>query len=204
MKLHWSPRSPFVRKVMICAHETGLAGRLQLVRTTVAMTEPNPELMRDNPLSKIPTLITDAGDTLYDSHVICEYLDSLHSGEKLFPAAGEQRWQVLRRHALGDNLLDALVLWRNERIRPDAQRSSDLIAAFDSKLQATLDTYEREGAAPATGWLEIDDITLGCVLGYLDFRFSDIPWRPGRAGLAHWYQGFAERTSAKMTWPGDG
>ena len=85
MKLHWSPRSPFVRKVMIVAHEVGLADKMQCIRTVAAMTKPHPELMIDNPLSKIPTLVLDDGTVLYDSTVICEYFDGLHDGAKLFP-----------------------------------------------------------------------------------------------------------------------
>ena len=99
MKLHWSPRSPYVRKVMIVAHEHGVAGSIDRVRSAVAMTQPNPELMRDNPLSKIPALLLDDGPALFDSAVICEYLDSLHGGS-LFPANGPERWQALRWHAL--------------------------------------------------------------------------------------------------------
>ena len=86
MKLHWSPRSPFVRKVMVVAHELGLTDRITCVRTVAAMTRPHAELMRDNPLSKIPTLVLDDGTVIYNSPVICEYLDTLHSKAKLFPA----------------------------------------------------------------------------------------------------------------------
>ncbi|HET9403501.1 MAG TPA: glutathione S-transferase N-terminal domain-containing protein, partial [Burkholderiales bacterium] len=95
MKLYWSSRSPYVRKVMIFAHETGLADRIEKVRTVVALTQPNRDLMRINPLGKIPTLITDEGAVLFDSTFICEYLDSLHGGTRLFPQAPEQRWQAL-------------------------------------------------------------------------------------------------------------
>ena len=96
MKLHWSPRSPFVRKVMIVAHDLGLAGRIENVRTVAAMMKPHPELMLDNPLSKIPTLVLDNGTVLYDSSVICEYLDHLHDGPKLFPLAFDERMTALR------------------------------------------------------------------------------------------------------------
>ena len=106
-KLHWSPRSPFVRKVMIVAHDLGLAGRIECVRTVAAMMKPHPELMRDNPLSKIPTLVLDDGTVLYDSSVICEYFDHLHDGPKLFPEPFAERMTALRRQALGDGWLDA-------------------------------------------------------------------------------------------------
>jgi len=120
MKLHWSPRSPFVRKVMIVAHERGLAGRLQCVRTVAEMTKPHAELMKDNPLSKIPTLVLDDGTALYDSPVICEYLDALDGSPKLFPRRGQARFIALRRQALGGALsyLDfrfAELDWRRQR-----------------------------------------------------------------------------------------
>src|SRR5262245_41396748 len=115
MKLHWSPRSPFVRKVMIAAHELGLVERITCVRTVAAPTRPHAALMEVNPLSKIPTLVLDDGTVLYDSPVICEYLDSLHGGHKLVPADGMERMVALRRQALGDGFLDFLLLLRNER-----------------------------------------------------------------------------------------
>ena len=102
MKLHWSPRSPFVRKVMIAAHERGLVDRIVCVRTIAAMTKPHAELMADNPLSKIPTLVLDDGLVLYDSPVICEYLDGIGGAPKLFPAEPAARFEALRRQALGD------------------------------------------------------------------------------------------------------
>src|SRR5580658_9517781 len=95
MKLHWSPRSPFVRKVMIVAHERGVADRIALVRTVVEMTEPHAELMRDNPLSKIPTLVLDDGTVLFDSAVICEYLDALDGTPRLFPRGAKARLTAL-------------------------------------------------------------------------------------------------------------
>jgi len=104
MKLHWSPRSPFVRKVMVAAHDIGVADRIQTVRTVAAMTKPHPDLMIDNPLSKIPTLVLDNGTVLYDSNVICEYLDHLNGGPKLFPVPFEERMTALRRQALGDGI----------------------------------------------------------------------------------------------------
>jgi glutathione S-transferase len=203
MKLHWSPRSPFVRKVMVFAHETGLADRIELLNSQVAMTQPNRELMRDNPLSKIPTLLTDAGEPLYDSTVICEYLDSLHGGRKLFPAEGEARWRALRWHALGDNLLDLLVLWRNERLRPPPQRSQELLDAFRIKLEAVLDDLERKVAALAAGPFGIGQIAIGCGLGYVEFRFAETAWRRGRPAIHAWYEQFAERPSAKITLPSE-
>ena len=135
MKLHWSPKSPYVRKVMVCAHELGLLERLELVRSVAAMQKPNAQLMRDNPLSKIPTLVLDDGTTLFDSVVICEYLNDLADGS-LFPVQGAAKWRALRWHALGDGLLDALILWRNERERELPLQV--LMDAFDLKTRAAL------------------------------------------------------------------
>ena len=127
MKLHWSPRSPFVRKVMIFAHEVGLAGRIEPIRTVVGMTKANRELMQVNPIGKIPTLVADDGMVLYDSTVICEYLDTLHGGPRYFPQAPAERWRALRWHALGDNMLDNLILLRSETLRPGPQQSQEKI-----------------------------------------------------------------------------
>jgi glutathione S-transferase len=110
MTLHFSPRSPYVRKVMIVAHETSLTDRLRTVRTVVGGTTPNRELMRQNPLGKIPTLVLEDGTVIYDSPVICEYLDTLHDGPKLYPSWPE-RLTALRRLAFGDGILDTALAW---------------------------------------------------------------------------------------------
>jgi len=138
MKLHWSPRSPFVRKVMIFAHEVGLAGRIEPIRTVVAMSQANRDLLKVNPIGKIPTLITDEGEALFDSTVICEYLDSLHGGPRYFPQAPRERWHALRWHALGDNMLDNLILWRNETLRPKVQQSPEILVALEAKIRSSL------------------------------------------------------------------
>jgi len=199
MKLHWSPKSPYVRKVLVCAHELGLSDRLELVRSVAAMTVPNEVLMRDNPLSKIPTLVLDNGHTLFDSVVICEYLNDL-AGGSLFPA-GETKWQNLRWHAFADGLLDVLILWRNERDRSDAQRSDELIAAFALKTRASLQQLENEAAQLRDAAWGMGHLTLGCALGYLDFRFGDLDWRAQAPELAQWYEATAARPSFKATEP---
>ena len=203
MRLHWSPRSPYVRKVMVFAHETGLADRLERVRSVVMMSKPNRELMRENPLGKIPTLVTDDGRILFDSIVICEYLDTLHTGPKLFPASGGERWQALRWHALADGMLDTLILWRNERDQPPAQQNPDWLSAFDLKIRNSLDVIERETPELETARVGIGHIALGCALGYLDFRFPDLRWRDGHDRSAAWFAKFAERPSMKLTAPVD-
>ena len=196
MKLHWSPRSPFVRKVMIAAHELGVAAQITTVRTVVQMTKANPELLRDNPLGKIPTLMLDDGTALYDSLTICEYLDTL-AGPKLFPPAGKARWTALTHHALGQGFMDALILWRNERDKPHEQQSREWIASFGTKTAATLDYLESLPLTAAP--FNIGHIAIGCALGYLDFRFAALEWRRGRDHLAAWQAAFDARPSVLAT-----
>jgi glutathione S-transferase len=203
MKLHWSPRSPFVRKVMVFAHETGLADRIECVRTVAAMTKGHPGLMKDNPLSKIPTLVLDDGRPLYDSPVICEYLDHLHDGPKLFPEELGPRLTALRRQALGDGYLDLLIFWRNEVMRPPAQQSQPHLLSQTERHAAVLDTLEADADALARDPLSIGQIAIGCALSYIDFRFAGDPWRDKHQRLAQWHAGFAARPSMRATEPVD-
>jgi glutathione S-transferase len=200
MKLLWSPKSPYVRKVMICAQELGLTDRLELVRAVAAMLKPNPDIMRDNPLGKIPTLILDDGSTLFDSRVICEYLNDLGQGS-IFPRDGATKWQALRWHAFGDGLLDALILWRNERER--VQPLAVLINAFELKTRASLVQLEAEVEALRDAPFCIGHVALCCSLGYLDYRFGSLDWRTLAPRLADWYAIIQERPSIKGTEPHD-
>jgi glutathione S-transferase len=198
MKLFWSSRSPFVRKVMVAAHETGLASRLRTERVVVGANNPNAQVMAANPLNKIPTLILDDGTALYDSRVICEYFDSLHSGPKLFPAAPADRFSVLRRQALGDGLMEVIVLRLGEQARPQQNQSDKHLAAHRLKIAATLDRLEAEERGLAEP-PRIDDIAIACALSHLDFRFAADNWRLGRIRLAAWHAAFAQRPSMQAT-----
>jgi glutathione S-transferase len=198
MKLHWSPKSPYVRKVMVCAHELNLVDRIELVRSVAAMLRPNERLMQDNPLSKIPTLVLDDGFVLFDSAVICEYLDDL-AGGTLFPQQGADRWQALRWQAFGDGLLDALILWRNEREREAPVPA--LLAAFETKTKASLKHLDDEAQALAETPFSIGHAALGCALGYLDYRFGTFDWRAEAPRLAPWWNVLRERPSFKATEP---
>jgi glutathione S-transferase len=197
MKLHWSPRSPFVRKVMVAAHELGMAERIQTVRTVVAMTKPAVSLLPENPLGKIPTLVLEDGTILYDSHVIIEYLDSLAGGGRLIPKEGPARWQELRRHALANGFLDLLILWRNERDK--APPLPALTDAFSLKTDAVLAALEAEIGAIAEGPVGLAQITVAIAGAYLDFRFADLDWRTRAPRLSAWQQRFAERPSMRAT-----
>jgi glutathione S-transferase len=203
MKLYWSPRSPFVRKVMVFAHEAGLAGRIETVKTLVSSTAANRELMRVNPLGKIPTLVTNDGKVLFDSYVICDYLDGLHAGAKLIPQSPDIRWQALRWHALGDNLLDNLVPWRGELMRSKPQQSPETLAAYEAKTRASVDFLESEAAALGSTAVGIGHVAVGVALGYLDFRFPDLGWRDGHPQLSDWHASFAQRPSFRNTMPVD-
>jgi glutathione S-transferase len=203
MKLHWSPRSPFVRKVMIVAHERGIAGRIACVRTVAATAKPHAELMQDNPLSKIPTLVLDDGTAIYDSPVICEYFDSIGDAElpKMFLADPKARLAALRRQALGDGFLDLLVLLRDERMR---KQPSDLhLVSAAVRKTAILQSLEQEAAALSGAQFGIGHVAIGCSLSYLDFRYADENWREGHPRIAAWHATFAARRSVRATEPVD-
>ena len=182
MKLHHSPASPYVRKALACAIARGLDSRVE--RMTIATTDP--ALQPLNPLAKVPTLVTDDGATLFDSPVICEYLDSVGDAPKLFPAAGPARWKALRQQALADGILDASQPRRREVALPQDDGRKEYVALQQGKVARALDAFEAE--ADTLGLLTtIGEITLGCALGYLDFRFPHEPWRPGHPKLEAWY-----------------
>ena len=200
MKLRYSPTSPYVRKVVVTAAETSLSDRIELVVTNTR--DPGSDLPGDNPLGKVPTLITDDGMRLFDSPVICEYLDSLHDGPKLFPAAGGARWTALRLQALGDGLLDAGLLCMLEGRRPADERSAGFVAIQKGKIAAAVAALEAEASGFGNA-LTIGTITVGCALGYLDFRFADEDWRAEHPTLAAWNAKFAARPSMVASVPQD-
>jgi glutathione S-transferase len=201
MKLHWSPRSPFVRKVMVVVHELGLADRITCVRTVAASTKPHAGLMQDNPLSKIPTLVLDDGTVIYDSPVICEYLDGLSGAPKLHPAEPKARLIALRRQALGDGFLDLLILLRDERLR--AYPSDAHKASAATRKEAILKSLDEEATALSAAPFGIGHIAIGCALSYLDFRYADEDWRKDHPHIADWHAGFAARPSMRATEPVD-
>jgi glutathione S-transferase len=198
MKLRYSPTSPYVRKVSVVSLETGLDKRIERIPTNV--WAPSTDVATDNPLGKVPALITEGGETLFDSPVICEYLDSLHDGLKLFPPPGGARWTALRRQALGDGILDAGVLRRLESGRPESQQSPPWIARQTAAVRRGLDALEDEAEALG-GPITIGHIAIGCALGWLDFRCADDDWRENRPSLARWHETFAQRPSMQETVP---
>lgn len=199
MKLLWSSRSPFVRKVMIVAHEKGLVDKIELVRTVVSPTKPNADVMALNPLNKLPTLLLDDGRPLYDLRVIAEYLDGIGTGPKLFPVSGPERLEALRRQALADGILDFLLMRLSEGVRPPERQSPELLATLSLKFKTAFAALEREMPALEAAPFGIGHIGFGCVCGYADFRYAKENWRDGRPKLAAFAKSFAERPSYKAT-----
>jgi glutathione S-transferase len=198
MKLRHAAASPFVRKVMVAAHELALAGRIELVPTNVSPIRASEAFASENPLMKVPSFVTDDGQMLYDSPVICEYLDSLAGGGMLFPAAGAERWTALRRQALGDGILDALVLCRYESVRPEDKRWSGWTDGQMTKARQGLAAAENENLS---GLETIGHIAIACMLGYLDFRFPEDGWRARHPKLAGWFAAVEELPSMRLTRP---
>lgn len=199
MKLHWSPRSPFVRKVMIALHETRQLEDVELVRSVVAVhLPPNPDVLADNPLGKIPTLITDEGSALFDSRVICEFLDARAGGGILVSADPTARFAALRWQALADGATDILLAWRTELTRPTGPWVS-ITDSYQTKIRAVITRLEAESPALAAAPFGIGQISVLCLLGQLDFRWSDCDWRQHFPGLAACEQDWAARPSVQAT-----
>lgn len=199
MKLHYNPASPYVRKVRVLALETELMGDIELAKVTLTPTGPDENVCSDNPIGKIPTLVRDDGSALYDSRVICEYLDSRHDGARMFPEKGETRWTAVRRQALADGILDAAVGTRYETVlRPEALRWPDWVDGQMNKVRRSLDVLEHEALGDS---VDIGTISVACALGYLDFRYPDEGWRNSRPRLAAWFEEFSQRPSMSETRP---
>ncbi|WP_144113492.1 glutathione S-transferase N-terminal domain-containing protein [Paraburkholderia sp. BCC1886] len=188
MRLLYAPTSPYVRKVMVSCHLLELTERVELLPSAANPIVRDARIADHNPLAKVPTLILADGQALYDSRVICEYLDSLKPEYGLFPAAGPLRWQALAQQALGDGLLDAALLARYEyTARPVEKQSENWRTAQLVKVDACLATLEQQAATLNTARLGIGEVTLGCALGYLDFRFPELNWRDTHPAAARWH-----------------
>jgi glutathione S-transferase len=197
MKLYYSLASPYVRKVRMTALELGLDDRLELVLTDAwTVTEGLPQ---DNPLCKVPTLVLDDGTPLFDSPVICEYLNSL-AGGTLFPPDGPDRWTALRLQALADGLCDAAIARRLETLRPESLRSATWIARQQAAMVRALDALEGR-IEELSGAVTIGTLAVATVLGYLDLRFAEDQWRVGRPRLAAWFVEAGRRPSFEVTRP---
>lgn len=203
MKLYYTPTSPYVRKVLIAAHELGLADRIEPTLLRPSPLQTDPVLSKENPLSKIPALVLDDGASLFDSPVICEYLDALGGAPKLIPVAGDARWRVLRTQALADGVLDASILvFYERRHRPEALQWSSWIDGQSQKARQGLDALNAE-AATWSDAVDLGQVATAAALGWLEFRSVLGDLRPGRDALFTWYDRFRTRASMVATAPHD-
>ena len=201
MRLYHSPTSPFVRKVMILLHEAGATDRVTLIPATGTPLEPGTMPLDRNPLGKIPALERDDGPTLYDSRVICRYLDdTLQAG--LYPPA-PHLWETLVLEATADGIANAAVLMRyEEHVRPETSRSPEWVAAQWLKVERALTAVEASWMSHLAGPLDMGQIALGAALGYLDFRQPQRDWQATRPALAGWWSDFSRRPALVATQPG--
>jgi glutathione S-transferase len=198
MDLVSSGLSPFGRKVMVVVHELGLAERVRLIE---AQPRERPdEVIRHNPLGKIPVLITDDGGHLYDSPVICEYLDAEFGDHRLLPAAGARRWRIQTCVATADGVIEAGILVRNERLRPAERQSAAWIAWQLDKVRRGLDAFEH-GMLDFSDELDLGTIALGCALGYLPLRLAECEGLASWPRLAGFHAGLSARPSFAKTAP---
>ncbi|MEF3046068.1 glutathione S-transferase [Pseudotabrizicola sp. L79] len=199
MKLFHSPTSPYVRKVLVLIAEAGIDG-IELVAASGTPVAPDSGVIERNPLGKIPALCRDDGPTLYDSRVICQFLDS-EAGNRFYPS-GARRWDTLTVEATADGILDAAVLMVYEsRIRPEDKRFAPWVEGQWSKIDRALDVLETRWIDHLNGPLDMGQIATGCALGYVDFRLNSRDWRKTRPRLAAWFAAFAARPSMQATIP---
>ena len=200
MKMYYSPTSPFVRKCMVIAHHLGLADRIEKLPSAANPVNRDQTILPSNPLGQVPTLIADDGTVMFDSRVVCEYFNALGKGD-FFPAAGAARWRVLTEQSLADGILDAALLTRYEgAARPENLRWKDWTAGQMDKIVVGLAHFDKTVDAKAKR-VDIGTITLGCALGYLDFRFADFGWRTRYPNLAAWYEIFSASPAMQATMP---
>ncbi|MEQ8639202.1 MAG: glutathione S-transferase [Alphaproteobacteria bacterium] len=197
MKLRFGPASPFVRKVLVVAHETGQIGDIELVEQVQG--DPDGVIGPENPLGKIPVLALDDGTAIFESLLICDWLDH-RAGGSIIPAGWDERFACLRRHALASGATDAALLRVYEGRRPEGERSPETVRRQAIKVARALDALERQvDDYPQTA--RIDSIALGCLLGYLDLRFPAENWRVSHARLADWFKAYGQRPAMAATDP---
>ncbi|KGM50229.1 glutathione S-transferase [Pseudooceanicola atlanticus] len=199
MKLFHSPASPFVRKVMVVLHETDQLDKVELIPTATTPVATNPDLKAANPLGKLPALIRDDGPTVYDSRVICRYLDNLGGGT-LYPEA--RVWDVLTLEATADGLMEAAVLMVYEhRVRPEDKVFDGWVEAQWGKAMGAVQAINDRWMGHLAGPMDAGQIGVACALGYLDFRHPDRDWRVACPDLAAWYAKMQDRPSIAATAP---
>lgn len=200
LRLYSNPASPFAAKTRIVLREAGLAGAVEEVMVTVSPLDPGDAPLAANPLGKLPTLVRDDGPALYDSRVICRYLDDLGKGG-LYPPP-PRLWDALTLEATADGIMDAALLIVYEgRLRPPERQSEAVVEAQWAKATRALDALESRWMATLAGRFGIGHAAVAAALGYLDLRLSDRGWRSGRPALADWAASVATRESVAQSLP---
>jgi glutathione S-transferase len=200
MRLYHSPASPYVRKVMVLLIETGQQDDVTLIPATGNPLDQGSMPVAHNPLGKLPCLERGDGPAIFDSRVICRFLDD-RAGGRLYPPP-PRLWETLTLEALADGILDAALLMRYEtHVRPEATRSPDWIEAQWAKIVRALDAAEGHWIAHLKGPLDMGQVAVACALGYLDFRHATRDWRSGRPGLSEWDRAVSQRESLSTTAP---
>ncbi len=199
MQLLKAGPSPFVRKVLVTLHETGQTGDVDQIDVVASPLAPDSKLIAANPMGKIPALMRDDGPTLYDSRVICRFLDD-RAKAGLYPE--NRLWDTLTLEATGDGIMEAAVLIvYEERFRPADKVSMEWIEGQWAKIARALDALSTRWMSHLHGRMDMGHIAVGCALGYLDFRHEARSWRTGRDSLSQWYAGFAQRPAMIATMP---
>jgi glutathione S-transferase len=201
MKLYCSKTSPYARKVRIAVEELGLGEQVEEI--IADPFNPPPELLAANPLSKIPTLVTDRGESLPDSQVILDYLTHRKTGLATL-SRGAKRWEVLRRTQIADGVIDAAVAIVMEKRRPESIHYIPFLDRQIATIRRALDTLNADAGLLALQTPSVCEITVGAALGYLDFRLPYLEWRKERDALSNWYTVFAQRPSMQKTAPPPG
>lgn len=202
MKLYHSPASPFVRKVCVLLHELDRMDSVELATVATTALASDETLKTANPLARLPALERPDGATLYDSRVITTYLNDLYGGD-FYPQTGA-RWDTLTLEATGDGIMDsALGMVYEVRLRPEQNRSADWIEAQWGKVSRALNVLNARWISHLSGQITMGQISVGCALGYLDFRLGARNWRQGNDALAAWYEEFESRPSMRATAPAD-
>jgi glutathione S-transferase len=199
MKLYWSPTSPYTRKVRAIIIEKELSDRFEHIQTNV-WSDPEP-FFKINPLGKIPAIVLDDGQPLYDSPAICAYLDAHPEGkgEPLY-RTGDARWVIMRAEALADGILDGAVGMVVETRKPQDERSPFMVARWTTQIGRALDQIAPELAKLPDGFT-MGHLAFACTLGYLDFRHPHLAWREGRPDLAAWFEQISPRPCLAGTMP---
>lgn len=196
MKLYNTPTSPFGRKVLITAIEKGLDGKIEVLPART----PEAELHKKNPLDKLPVLVTDDGEVLIESSLICEYLDEIGGGPKLVPADPKSRRRIIQAQAVAQGVLDAVVLLRMEDRRKPEERSKEWIERQQKKIDRGMPALDALLAALPEG-PTLAHITFACAVWFMDKHGIGGDWRKGAPKLAAWYETFKKRPSFAKTEP---